>query len=399
MQDASAGGVRDATAVGVVGQVDAVGGFDPMVLAAVLLGALVALAVIGWLVLRFRRTPGERFRNALAASEEVAILTHPNPDPDAMACAMGAARIAESAGVDATIQYAGQIRHQENRAFRTVLAFEAEAIDGKADVACDDVVLVDHNVPRGFPGAESIEPIAVVDHHPGNGVGTRFTDVRPERGSCASIVSDYFQELGAERYGPDDAPPETDGEELYLDAPLATGLVFGLQSDTNRLTEGSTQADFDACSYLYPAIDSDLLERIANPEVTAETLEVKARAIQNRTVEGSFAVSHVGEITDADTIPQSADELVRLEGVGAVVVMGERDGVLHVSGRSRDDRVHMGEALEAAVEDVPMASAGGHARMGGGQLSVDHMEGLGPSDGMDVPEFTERIFDCLRGDV
>ena len=107
----------------------------------------------------------------------------------------------------------------------------------------------------------------------------------------------------------------------------------------------------------------------------------------------------VGEITDADTIPQSADELVRLEGISAVVVMGERDGVLHLSGRSRDDRVHMGEALESAVADVPMASAGGHARMGGGQLSIDHMEGIGPSDGMNVPEFSQRLFECLRGDV
>ncbi|AGN02042.1 phosphoesterase RecJ domain protein [Salinarchaeum sp. Harcht-Bsk1] len=384
-------------AAGVVGQVDAVSGIDPLLIAAAVVVVLVVVAVTSWTFLRFRRSPGERFQKALAGSEEVAILTHPNPDPDAMACAMGAARIAEFAGVDATIQYAGQIRHQENRAFRTVLEFEAEQIEAKSDVACDDVVLVDHNVPRGFPGAEGVEPIAVVDHHPGNGVGTRFTDVRPERGSCASIIADYFQDLGADRYGPEDTPPEDGG--LYVDAPLATGLVFGLQSDTNRLTEGATQADFDACSYLYPSIDSDLLERIADPEVTAETLDVKARAIQNRQIDGSFAVSHVGEITDADTIPQSADELVRLEGVGAVVVMGERDGVLHLSGRSRDDRVHMGEALEAAVESVPMASAGGHARMGGGQLSIDHMEGIGPSAGMDVPQLTERLFDCLRGDV
>jgi len=384
-------------AEGVVGQVDVLAGTDPLLLAALAVGFLVVIAGATWIFLRLRRTPGERLRGVLADRDAVAVLTHPNPDPDAMACAMGVARIAESAGVEPTIQYAGQIRHQENRAFRTVLEFDAEQIEAKADVACDDVVLVDHNVPRGFPGAEAIEPIAVVDHHPGNGVGTRFTDVRPERGACASMVADYFEQLGADRYGPDDPAPE--GEEMLLDSPLATGLVFGLQSDTNRLTEGCTEAEFDACSYLYPAIDSDALERIANPEVTAETLEVKARAIQNRTVEGSFAVSHVGEINDADTIPQSADELVRLEGVGAVVVMGERDGVLHVSGRSRDDRVHMGEALEAAVENVPMASAGGHARMGGGQLSIDHMEGIGPSDGMDVPEFRDRIFACLRGDV
>ncbi len=59
----------------------------------------------------------------------------------------------------------------------------------------------------------------------------------------------------------------------------------------------------------------------------------------------------------------------------AVVVYGESDGTIHLSGRSRDDRVHMGETLRHAVSDIPMANAGGHARMGGGQLSVDHMRG------------------------
>jgi len=370
---------------------------DPLLAVGAVLLAVLALGVVGWLVLRFRRSPGEQFRRAIADSDAIAILTHPNPDPDAMACAMAAARIAESAGVETTIQYPGQIRHQENRAFRTVLAFEGEAIEETAEVAADDVVLVDHNVPRGFPGAEGIEPIAVVDHHPGNGVGTAFTDVRPERGSCASIFAEYLRDCGAERYGPDEEVPE--GDSLVLDAPLATALLFGIQSDTKRLTEGCTEAEFEACSYLYPAIDSDLLQRIANPQVTAETLEVKADAIDNREVEGSLAVSHVGALGDADAIPQAADELVRLEGVSAVVVMGQREDVLHLSGRSRDDRVHMGDALKAAVADVPMASAGGHARMGGGQLSVEHMQGIGPSDGLSIEEFKQRVFDCLRGDV
>ncbi|PSP88623.1 RNA-binding protein, partial [Halobacteriales archaeon QH_8_68_33] len=83
----------------------------------------------------------------------------------------------------------------------------------------------------------------------------------------------------------------------------------------------------------------------------------------------------------------------------AVVVVGCKSDTLHLSGRSRDDRVHMGKTLEGVVDDIPMANAGGHARMGGGQLSVKHMAGLGPGEGVDRTDLRERIFDAMVGNV
>ena len=126
---------------------------------------------------------------------------------------------------------------------------------------------------------------------------------------------------------------------------------------------------------------------------------MKARAITSRTVRNAFAVSDVGEVSNVDAIPQAADELMKLEGVTAVVVLGEKEGTLHLSGRSRDDRVHMGKVLDNVVDDIPMGTAGGHARMGGGQLSIEHMEGIGPSEGVLRQDFTERLFDAMSGDI
>jgi len=125
---------------------------------------------------------------------------------------------------------------------------------------------------------------------------------------------------------------------------------------------------------------------------------VKARAITSRTVRNAFAVSDVGEVSNVDAIPQAADELMKLEGVTAVVVLGEKGRTLHLSGRSRDDRVHMGKVLDNVVDDIPMGTAGGHARMGGGQLSIEHMEGIGP-EGVLRQDFTERLFDAMSGDI
>ncbi|ELZ13673.1 phosphoesterase RecJ domain protein [Halovivax asiaticus JCM 14624] len=367
---------------------------DPLVVSAVVL-VIVLLAAGLWVVYRwFNRSPGDRLRRLLATEDEVAILMHPNPDPDAMACAMGVARVAETVGTEFTMQYPGQIRHQENRAFRTLLELELEQIEAASEVAADAIVLVDHNTARGFTGAQKIEPIAVVDHHPGNGAGTQFTDVRPGYGAASTIVVEYLTEIGATL----EAEAEDGSSGPLISESLATGLLYGIQSDTNQLTKGCTKAEFDASATLFPGIDEDLLDRIANPQVADEVLEIKADAIRNRHVEGSFAICDVGEIDIVDAIPQAADELMHLEGVTAVVVFGEHDGTLHLSGRSRDDRVHMGETLRHVVSDIPMASAGGHARMGGGEISIDHMAGLGPSDGVSKAEFGERLFTALSGE-
>ncbi len=372
---------------------------DPLVLAAAVVGLLAVLVALWWGIRRLRRTPGDQFVGHLADYEDISVLMHPNPDPDAMASALAVAEFADHVGVDADIQYPGQIRHQENRAFETVLDLDFDQIDTAGDLTSENVVLVDHNEPRGFAGAESVDPVAVVDHHPGDGTGSEYTDVRPDHGACATILAEYFEQQGWDALSPEEAEAVNGDAERVLGSDTATGLLYGIQSDTKHLTKGCSEAEFTASAYLYDGIDEDSLDRIANPQVDAEVLDVKARAINQRSVRNAFAVSDVGEVSNADAIPQAADELTRLEGVTAVVVIGQKGDTLHLSGRSRDDRVHMGKTLRAVVEEIPMANAGGHARMGGGQLSVEHMEGLGPGDGMDRQEFIDRLFDAMAGDI
>ncbi len=371
------------------GVFDVLGSLEPLLLSLLVL-AVAGVVVGGWWLVRWlRRPPGVRLKRVLAEYDEVTVLMHPNPDPDAMSCAMGVAAIADAVGTDTTLQYAGEIRHQENRAFRTVLDLELSQIDSSSQLESETIVLVDHNTPRGFTGAQSIEPVAVVDHHPGNGTGTRFTDVRTEYGAASTIIVEYLDKLGA---------TTDDGGSFELTSELATGLLYGILSDTNHLTTGCSRAEFDACATLFDAVDETLLDRIANPQVSDTVLQIKARAITEKRIEGPFAVCDVGEISNTDAIPQAADELMQLEGVTAVVVYGENDGTIQLSGRSRDDRVHMGETLRHAVSDIPMANAGGHARMGGGQLSVDHMRGIGPSNGIDNSEFEQRLFAAMAGE-
>jgi nanoRNase/pAp phosphatase (c-di-AMP/oligoRNAs hydrolase) len=87
--------------------------------------------------------------------------------------------------------------------------------------------------------------------------------------------------------------------------------------------------------------------------------------------------------------------LLKLEGITAVIVIGEKDETLYLSGRSRDDRVHIGNILHKVVEDIPMSTAGGHAQMGGGQVSIAHLEGLRPESGLTRDEFINDLFTGL----
>lgn len=372
--------------------------YPEFALAAVLLVAVFALG--GYTLLRSARPPGADLRRKLADLEEVSLLMHPNPDPDAMSAAIGIACLAEQVDTDATAQYAGQIRHQENRAFQTVLDLDFDQIEHVSDLAAEAVILVDHNVPRGFAGASGVLPFAVVDHHPGDGSGESFTDVRTHYGATASIVAEYFRDVGAKPVPPDLHQSEV-GTEYTLPSRVATGLLYGILTDTNHLTSGCSGADFTASSYLFEGVDEDLLDRIAHPQVSAEVLEAKARAIAGRSVRGPFAVSDIGQLSNVDAIPQAADELIQLEGVTAVVICGERDGTLYLSGRSRDDRVHMGRTLAAAVEDIADASAGGHARMGGGQIEQEEqIPGVEPErERVDRSVLIERLFKAMEGDV
>ena len=360
----------------------------PALLLVVVLVAVVAVIVGVVGVRRYLRTTADRLCRALAAVDEVTVLMHPNPDPDAMASAMGVARLAESVGTRANVQYTGHIRHEENLAMVRALGLEFSRFEDVSSLRADHVVLVDHNEARGFAGAGGLSPYAVVDHHPGGGQGEAFTDVRPEYGSCAAIVTEYLRERG---WRPDD-------HERPLPTDLATALLYGIQADTGDFSRGCTTADFDAAAFVFPAVDPSILDSIANPPVDEEVLDIRARAVQYRRKNGPYLCSFVGEVENADALGQAADELLRLEGVTAVVVGGRVDGTLHLSGRSTDDGIHVGQALREAVADIPMANAGGHQRMGGGQLSIDHMRGLGPSSGVSEDELRERVFTALAGE-
>lgn len=361
---------------------------EPLVSVAVLILVLSVGAIGTHYVINSLRNVSDEMMDVLSDCEDITILMHNNPDPDAMACAMAVQRMAQKAGTESEIVYPGRISHDENRAFRAVLDVSFRNIDRSDQITGEKIVVVDHVEPRGLEDSETVVPDIVLDHHSSNGGLSEeqvdFWHVNEECGSCAAILTDFLaqQEI------------LTDGSEDALISPkLSTALYHGIKSDTNDLSQGVSELDFKSINRLYSHIDSDKLHRISNPKADDDALETKARAIMGRDVRGPFAVSDVGEVQNTDAIPQAADELIRLEGISAAVIIGTTDGTIRMSGRAYDDRIHLGEALRRAVEDIPDAGAGGHAEMAGGSIPKDSIN----STDINRSDVIEKLFDVMNG--
>lgn len=374
----------------------------------VLVGAVATAIALSLLVIgvraavRYNRSQSQRLVNALSPHEELTILLPPNPDQDALAAGVGVKAIAEYAETDAHIQHSGEIRQQQNRAFKTNIGVNSEKIDTRSEIhAPDAVILLDHNTPRGFVGAKTVEPLAVIDHHRGNGTGTAFTDVRDGYGATSTLVTEYLFEINPELLTDpkNESHPEHDSSDtLHISSSLCTGLVSGIQFDTEQLTRECADADFAACQLLFPGVDQDMLNRIKNPSVSHDLLRVKATAIENVSINRPFGVCDVGEIENENAISQAAEELMKIEGMSSVVVYGRQNGVLSLSGRSTDDRVHMGEALQNALSKIDIGSAGGHSRVGGAQVPLRQLDAFSSDDISCYQGFTDALFAALKGD-
>jgi nanoRNase/pAp phosphatase (c-di-AMP/oligoRNAs hydrolase) len=296
-----------------------------------------------------------RLRRVLGDIEgTLAVVTHDNPDPDAIASAIALARIAEAIGCDAEICYFGDISHQGNRAFVNLLDLELVNLDSRADLGeYGGFALVDHSRPGVNDGLPEDTPIdVVIDHHPPRApVEARFVDLRSDVGATSTLLVDYLRGLGIEP-----------------DIPVATGLLYGIRVDTKDFTREVSAMDFEAAAYLQPRSDGDILEQVEAPSVSAETLEIIARAIRNRELRDTVLTSNVGRLADRDALAQAADQLLGLGEVSTTLIYGFRDGTIYLSARARGTELDLGETLRDAFEEI--GSAGGHAGMAGAQIPL-----------------------------
>jgi len=324
-----------------------------------------------------------RLRRALRSIEEpVAVLAHDNPDPDAIASAVALVEIAAGVGVDAEACYFGAIAHQENRALVNLLDLDLRTLDDPSELEeYGGIALVDHARPGVNDQLPDDTPVdVVIDHHPTHGPDeAEFVDLRSGVGATSTLLSEYFDRLGIE-----------------LTEQVATALLYGLRVDTDDFTREVAVADFEAAARLLPRVDESILERVESPSLSADTMDVLARAIDRRLRNGNALTACVGELNDRDALAQAADLLLDLEDVSTTLVFGIIDDTVYVSGRARGTEIDLGETLRAAYGQL--GSAGGHADMAGAQLPVGMLVEPDEENPVEIVEevLTNAFLDALE---
>lgn len=276
-----------------------------------------------------------------ATEGRLAIRIYRSPDPDSIASATALRAIADSRDVEADIVYDGEIGHRENRAFVNLLGIDLVPTGEAETTSYGTVAVLDHAKATESHGQISAD--IVIDHYEHeHDHEAAFTDIRTDVSATSTILTKYVQEL-----------------DLTLDEQVATALLYGIRAETLDFKRDATPADLTAAAYLYPFANHDTLEQVESPSMSPETLDVLADAIRNREVRGSHLISTAGFITDRNALSQAAQHLLNLEGITTTAVFAIVEDTIHVSARSKDIRLDIGDVLADAFGDT--GEAAGHS--------------------------------------
>jgi nanoRNase/pAp phosphatase (c-di-AMP/oligoRNAs hydrolase) len=297
-------------------------------------------------------------RLAAAAGEgPVLIMTHDNPDPDALASGKALAYLLQDAlGISSRLVYCGVVERAENAVMLNLVTPEWQQQTPPLPFGTySTVALVDTQPGAGNNGLPvEITPGIVIDHHLPRRQGLAsvpFVDVRPEIGATVSLVFQYLEAAGLE---PDPA--------------LATAMFYGLKTDTRGLSRGASHLDETIYLKLLNRLDRQSLRQIEQAGLSRDYFRAFSHGLRAARVYGHSVFAFLGEMSRPDLAAELSDLLIRLEDSEAALCLGHHGGMLYISLRTRRHLTDAGELIQTLVP--PPGMAGGHGGMAGGQLPI-----------------------------
>jgi len=308
------------------------------------------------------RRPGAEQTERLAAllhavegAERALVLTHDNPDPDAIASAAGLAFVLQKcANLQVSLTFGGIVGRAENRVLIEELGVRFERVEKVTPASYPVVALVDTQPRAGNNSLPAGQLVTVVlDHHPARPELTAvlFADVRPGVGSCCSMVVEYLR-----------------AAKLEPDRRLATALFYAIQSETLDLGREASEADVSASLYLYPRSDPAAISRIRHPRIPEGFFRAVHAALERAWRAGRVMCVPVGRLDYPDMVAQLADLFMRADGVEWVIAAGHFGDDLLLSLRTLLPNARAGEVVRAVVNG--RGPAGGHDSMAGARIDV-----------------------------
>ena len=294
-----------------------------------------------------------QIQRLFAQREKVGILLQPDPDPDGIACGFALRALLGRKSPTAPLISFGEAKRPENVAMIQALGLEVRTIDLDQLDEFDGLALVDvqPNV-FGDPIAERLQHVdLVIDHHPErSGWDAAIRDIRTGYGATSTILVEYLSAAG-----------------LEIRPRLATGLLYGIKSDTQLLGRGTETQDIEAFAAVHATHSPALLRRIERPALPLPGLRALGRALATTRVEEGIHLLVLGRVRE-DVIPQVADLGLQAEGAEWSIAAGIVGGDLVFSVRNVGYVRAAGEVVRGVVEGLGIG--GGHRSMAKGIIPV-----------------------------
>lgn len=316
-----------------------------------------------------------RLTAALTGAEQVLILPHNNPDPDAIASALACQTlVTKHLGVEATVAYRGAIGRAENRALIRYLDYPLKRLTTADLKRASHVILVDTQPDAGnSPLPAHTMPAVVIDHHPLRTAYSQvsYADIRPQVGATASLLVEYLR-----------------AANVPIDAKLATALFYGIKTDTQGLERGTAPCDRAAFGYLGPQVDLAAIFKIEHAPMPGDYFNTLTVALQSARCYDHVVVSYLGAMSYPDLAANIADFFMRRQGSRWVFCAGIHKEHLYLSVRTSYQQ-GAGQVIQSVVGQ--RGSAGGHGSMAGAQIPLNGT----PPDAL-VDELSRHFLEELK---
>lgn len=310
------------------------------------------------------RIVAQAVRESIEDADVVLVMGHINEDFDSLGAALGVVRMARHlkkaayvvvGKTNATVEKLGDLfKDYEEYKDLIITAAQAEPIMTPHSL----VFLVDvHKIELAAAPEilEKAEKIIIIDHHrrsEGFIANPLLVYLEPSASSASELVTELLMYF-------DDAMDLT-----RLDA---TALYAGIVVDTKNFAVQAGVRTFDAAAYLRRAgADPSMVRHLFRIDLT--TMKAHARIIASTEIlPGGVAIAICPPVAEAQVVAaQSADMMLRLEGVKMSVVLFSLDDGVGVSARSQGDiNVHV------LMEQL---GGGGHQTVAGAQIRHESID-------------------------
>lgn len=284
--------------------------------------------------------------------ENLLILPHNNPDPDALASAAGLQYLlAQKSATRCKISYSGIIGRAENKAF---VQYMKLAIKASTNTETLPTALIDTQPNTGnITLPPNAQVVIIIDHHykTPDIPAVAFKDIRANVGATSTILVDYLKAAG-------------------IDIPkwLATSLFYGIKTNTLGLSRNAGRIDAAAYYYLQPQIDVKGLAGIEQARVTTHYFKSLDKALRNALFYNGLIISNLSDVDYPDLVAEIADQLLRLENVRWVICVGVFNQTLIISVRTRFRKDNATKLVQTLAQLG--GTTGGHGTIAGGQIPL-----------------------------